>query len=153
MKLSQFRQIIKEEVRKAILENKGNRKQRQKRLREAVQPGVTYLLGFDNSMGFDYISSDLETKPGKDPLQVGKAEIKRLRRAMEDDTWTLYKIDSNMYMGQGEEGAFIVGNTQSPKYGKIWSMIDAQIDKGIASDDTVIRMLDAMDGEGQEVTV
>lgn len=134
MKLSQFRSLIREEVRRMIRENKNNTKpapQRRKQLKEAIQDGVTYFLPVYTDAGWDFSANELKAMPGKNPLQVGKAETKRLRRKMEDDSWDLYQLDSYMFMAIGEEGAFIVGTTQSPKYGQIWSMVEANKESAV----------------------
>ena len=126
MKISEFRKLIREEVRKVIKEAK-------------LDPNATYKIDVGVSRG-EFDPSDLKKVSGE-PLMVAKAVKKRAIADNDgDDEFAMgYKLDNDTYyIMTGEESVTIVGKPKSKKYGAFWSLIGTD-------DEAAAEMLDLMD--------
>jgi hypothetical protein len=126
MKVSEFRKLIREEVRKVIKEAK-------------LDPNATYKIDVGTSRG-EFDPSDLKKVSGE-PLMVAKAIKKKAIADMDGDDEFVsgYKLDNDTYyILTGEESLTIVGKPKSKKYGAFWSLIDTD-------DEAAANMLDLMD--------
>ena len=126
MKLTEFRKLIREEVRKVIKEVK-------------LDPNATYKIDVGVSRG-EFDPSDLKKVSGE-PLMVAKAVKKRAIADNDgDDEFAMgYKLDNDTYyIMTGEESVTIVGKPKSKKYGAFWSLLST--DENAAAE-----MFDAMD--------
>ena len=126
MKITEFRKLIREEVRKVIKEAK-------------LDPNATYKIDVGASRG-EFDPSDLKKVSGE-PLMVAKAVKKRAIADNDgDDEFAMgYKLDNDTYyIMTGEESVTIVGKPKSKKYGAFWSLLST--DENAAAE-----MFDAMD--------
>ena len=126
MKISEFRKLIREEVRKVLKEAK-------------LDPNATYKIDVGASRG-EFDPSDLKKVSGE-PLMVAKAVKKRAIADNDgDDEFAMgYKLDNDTYyIMTGEESVTIVGKPKSKKYGAFWSLLST--DENAAAE-----MFDAMD--------
>lgn len=127
MKISEFRKLIREEVRKVVNEAK-------------LDPNATYKIDVGVSRG-EFDPSDLKKISGE-PLMVAKAVKKKAIADMDgdDEFVSAYKLDNDTYyILTGEESVTIVGKPKSKKYGAFWSLMNSE-DEEAAAD-----MLDLMD--------
>ena len=126
MKVSEFRKLIREEVRKVIKEAK-------------LDPNATYKIDVGASRG-EFDPSDLKKVSGE-PLMVAKAVKKKAIADNDgDDEFAMaLKLDNDTYyIMTGEESVTIVGKPKSKKYGAFWSLLST--DENAAAE-----MFDAMD--------
>ena len=126
MKISEFRKLIREEVRKVVNEAK-------------LDPNATYKIDVGVSRG-EFDPSDLKKVSGE-PSMVAKAVKKKAILDMDgdDEFVSAYKLDNDTYyILTGEESVTIVGKLKSKKYGAFWSLMST--DEEAAAD-----MLDLMD--------
>jgi len=133
MKKSEFRKLIREEIRSV--------------LKEALDPNTTYRVDIGTSRwsnGAPYSYSG-EFDPGKvkkvagEPLMVAKAVLKMAKDDRKGEYIMAFELDQDTYfIIIGDEDVTIVGKPKSKKYGQFWSLIDS--DPDAASD-----MLDDMD--------
>ena len=126
MKVSEFRKLIREEVRRVIKEAK-------------LDPNATYKIDVGASRG-EFDPSDLKKVSGE-PLMVAKAVKKRAIADNDgDDEFAMaLKLDNDTYyIMTGEESVTIVGKPKSKKYGAFWSLLST--DENAAAE-----MFDAMD--------
>ena len=126
MKISEFRKLIREEVRKVIKEVK-------------LDPNATYKIDVGVSRG-EFDPSDLKKVSGE-PLMVAKAVKKRAIADNDgDDEFAMgYKLDNDTYyIMTGEESVTIVGKPKSKKYGAFWSLLSTD-------QEAAAEMLDLMD--------
>ena len=126
MKITEFRKLIREEVRRVIKEAK-------------LDPNATYKIDVGASRG-EFDPSDLKKVSGE-PLMVAKAVKKRAIADNDgDDEFAMgYKLDNDTYyIMTGEESVTIVGKPKSKKYGAFWSLLST--DENAAAE-----MFDAMD--------
>lgn len=111
MKITEFRKLIREEVRKVIKEAK-------------LDPNATYKIDVGASRG-EFDPSDLKKVSGE-PLMVAKAVKKRAIADNDgDDEFAMaLKLDNDTYyIMTGEESVTIVGKPKSKKYGAFWSLL------------------------------
>jgi hypothetical protein len=112
MKISEFRKLIREEVRKVIKEAE-------------LDPNATYKVDVGVSRG-EFDPSDIKKVSGE-PLMVAKA-VKKIAIADmdgDDEFVSGYKLDNDTYyILTGEESVTVVGRPRSKKYGAFWSLID-----------------------------
>jgi hypothetical protein len=112
MKISEFRKLIREEIRKVV--------------REAMlDPNTTYKVDVGTSSG-EFDPSDIKKVSGE-PLMVAKAVKKKAIADMDGDDEFVsgYKLDNDTYyILTGEESVTVVGKPKSKKYGAFWSLID-----------------------------
>jgi len=126
MKISEFRKLIREEVRKVIKEVE-------------LDPNATYKVDVGASRG-EFDPSDLKKVSGE-PLMVAKAVKKKAIADNDgDDEFAMaLKLDEDTYyIMTGEESVTIVGKPKSKKYGAFWSLIGTD-DKAAA------KMFDAIE--------
>ena len=126
MKITEFRKLIREEVRRVIKEAK-------------LDPNATYKIDVGASRG-EFDPSDLKKVSGE-PLMVAKAVKKRAIADNDgDDEFAMaLKLDNDTYyIMTGEESVTIVGKPKSKKYGAFWSLIGTD-------DEAAAEMLDLMD--------
>ena len=129
MKLTEFRKLIREEVRKVIKEVK-------------LDPNATYKIDVGVSRG-EFDPSDLKKVSGE-PLMVAKAVKKKAiadmdGSAFDEEFVSGHKLDNDTYyILTGEESVTIVGRPRSKKYGAFWSLIGTD-------DEAAAEMLDLMD--------
>jgi hypothetical protein len=129
MKISEFRKLIREEVRKVVNEAK-------------LDPNATYKIDVGVSRG-EFDPSDLKKVSGE-PLMVAKAVKKRAiadmdGSAFDEEFVSGYKLDNDTYyILTGEESVTVVGKPKSRKYGAFWSLIGTD-------DEAAADMLDLMD--------
>lgn len=108
MKITEFRKLIREEVRKVIKEAK-------------LDPNATYKIDVGASRG-EFDPSDLKKVSGE-PLMVAKA-VKKRAIADNDEFAMALKLDNDTYyIMTGEESVTIVGKPKSKKYGAFWSLL------------------------------
>tara|TARA_R110000868_G_C10923404_1_gene765857 strand:+ start:1971 stop:2399 length:429 start_codon:yes stop_codon:yes gene_type:complete len=142
MKASEFRKLIREEVRKVL-----------KEVDESLDPNATYRVNISISRG-EYDPSDIEKVAGE-PLAVAKAVRKAAYDSMTDDGYddedagefiNAYRLDQDTYIiGTGEEDVTVVGRPRSKKYGAFW--LDPASEE---SEDLYYQMEDGIQG-AQEV--
>ena len=114
MKISEFRKLIREEVRKVIKEVK-------------LDPNATYKIDVGTSRG-EFDPSDLKKVSGE-PLMVAKAVKKKAiadmdGSAFDEEFVSGHKLDNDTYyILTGEESVTIVGKPKSKKYGAFWSLL------------------------------
>ena len=126
MKITEFRKLIREEVRRVIKEAK-------------LDPNATYKIDVGASRG-EFDPSDLKKVSGE-PLMVAKAVKKRAIADNDgDDEFAMaLKLDNDTYyIMTGEESVTIVGKPKSKKYGAFWSLLST--DENAAAE-----MFDAME--------
>ena len=126
MKITEFRKLIREEVRRVIKEAK-------------LDPNATYKIDVGVSRG-EFDPSDLKKVSGE-PLMVAKAVKKRAIADNDgDDEFAMaLKLDNDTYyIMTGEESVTIVGKPKSKKYGAFWSLLST--DENAAAE-----MFDAME--------
>ena len=108
MKITEFRKLIREEVRRVIKEVK-------------LDPNATYKIDVGASRG-EFDPSDLKKVSGE-PLMVAKA-VKKRAIADNDEFAMALKLDNDTYyIMTGEESVTIVGKPKSKKYGAFWSLL------------------------------
>jgi len=115
MKATEFKKLIREEVRRV--------------LKEELDPNATYKINISISRG-EYDPGDIEKVAGE-PLAVAKAVKKEAHDDLIDADYddgdalefiNAYKLDQDTYIiGTGEEDVVIVGRPKSKKYGAFWS--------------------------------
>lgn len=114
MKTSEFRKLIREEIRKVL-----------KEAEESLDPNATYTIQIGTSRG-EYDPMGLKKVSGN-PLTVAKAIKKKALSDLEGtdaplDIIDAFKIDNDTYMVvTSEEDVVIVGSPKSTKYGAFWS--------------------------------
>ena len=119
MKASEFRKLIREEVRKV--------------LKEELDPNATYKVSVGVSRG-EFDPSDVKKVSGQ-PLMVAKAVMKMAYDDFIDADYEedeilseyvrMFKLDEyTYYIMTSEEDVVIVGSPKSKTYGKFWSLID-----------------------------
>lgn len=119
MKASEFRKLIREEVRKV--------------LKEELDPNATYKISVGVSRG-EFDPSDVKKVSGQ-PLMVAKAVMKMAYDDFIDADYEedeilseyvrMFKLDEyTYYIMTGEEDVVIVGSPKSKTYGKFWSLIE-----------------------------
>lgn len=113
MKASQFRKLIREEVRKVL-----------KEVDTSLDPNATYVVQISTSYG-EYEPSQVRKVSGN-PLMVAKAVKKKALSDLEGtdapmDMIDAFKLDNDTYMiVTSEEDVTIVGSPKSKKYGAFW---------------------------------
>ena len=141
MKASEFRKLIREEVRRVL-----------KEVDAPLDPNATYMIQIGTSRG-EYDPMDLKKVSGN-PLTVAKAVKKKTLSDFEGtdaplDIIDAFKIDNDTYMVViGEEDVVIVGRPKSTKYGAFWTDPNSK-----ASEKLFNKMEDdmaALSGEGGE---
>ena len=113
MKTSEFRKLIREEVRKVL-----------KEVDTPLDPNATYVVQISTSYG-EYEPSQVRKVSGN-PLMVAKAVKKKALSDLEGtdapmDMIDAFKLDNDTYMVvTSEEDVTIVGSLKSKKYGAFW---------------------------------
>jgi hypothetical protein len=113
MKASEFRKLIREEVRKVL-----------KEVDTPLDPNATYVIQIGTSRG-EYDPSQVRKVSGN-PLMVAKAVKKKALSDLEGtdapmDMIDAFKLDNDTYMVvTSEEDVTIVGSPKSKKYGAFW---------------------------------
>lgn len=113
MKASQFRKLIREEVRKVL-----------KEVDASLDPNATYMIQIGTSYG-EYEPYEVKKVSGN-PLMVAKAVKKKALSDLEGtdapmDMIDAFKLDNDTYMVvTSEEDVTIVGSPKSKKYGAFW---------------------------------
>jgi hypothetical protein len=119
MKASEFRKLIREEVRKA--------------LKEELDPNATYKINVGVSRG-EFDPSDIKKVSGQ-PSMVAKAVMKMayedyIEAGYDEDEILeeyvrMFKLDEyTYYILTGEEDVVLVGSPKSKKYGAFWSLVE-----------------------------
>jgi len=119
MKATEFRKLIREEVRRA--------------LKEAIDPNATYKINVGVSRG-EFDPSDIKKVSGQ-PSMVAKAVMKMAYDSFIDADYEedeileeyvrMFKLDEyTYYIMTGEEDVVLVGSPKSKKYGKFWSLVE-----------------------------
>ena len=135
MKVSQFKKLIREEVRKVL-----------KEANTSLDPNATYKVDITTSRG-DFDPGKVKKVVGE-PSRVAKAVEKMALDDMkaagyddEDDISEfiqVIKLDQDTYyILTGEEGVTIVGKPKSQKYGQFWTLIDTDLDAAADMFDTM----------------
>lgn len=112
MKVSEFRKLIREEIRKVIKEAK-------------LDPNATYKVDVGVSRG-EFDPSNLMKVYAGEPLTIAKAVKKLAILDMDGDDEFVsgYKLDNDTYyILTGDESVTIVGKPKSKKYGAFWSLM------------------------------
>ena len=137
MKTTEFRKLIREEIRKVL-----------KEAEETLDPNATYTIQIGTTRG-EYDPYKVKKVSGN-PLTVAKAIEKKAIQdlsgtdAPADEIVTLLKIDNDTYMvTTTEEDVTVVGSPKSKKYGAFWS--DPMSD---ASED----LFNEMENDAQEIS-
>ncbi len=113
MKASEFRKLIREEVRRVL-----------KEVDTPLDPNATYVVQIGTSYG-EYEPSQVRKVSGN-PLTVAKAVKKKALSDLEGtdapmDMIDAFKLDNDTYMVvTSEEDVTIVGSPKSKKYGAFW---------------------------------
>ena len=113
MKASEFRKLIREEVRRVL-----------KEVDTPLDPNATYVVQIGTSYG-EYEPSQVRKVSGN-PLMVAKAVKKKALSDLEGtdapmDMIDAFKLDNDTYMiVTSEEDVTIVGSPKSKKYGAFW---------------------------------
>lgn len=119
MKLTEFRKLIREEVRRV--------------LKEQIDPNATYKIDVDVSRG-EFSPSGAKKISGQS-LVVAKAVMKMaydnyIKAGYEEDEILgeyvrAFKLDEyTYYIITDEESVTVVGSPKSKTYGEFWSLID-----------------------------
>lgn len=109
----QFRQLIREEIRKVL-----------KEANSSLDPNATYTVQIGTSYN-EYDPYDVKKVSGN-PMAVAKAIKQQTLRDLEGtdadlDMVEAFKLDNDTYMVViSDEDVVIVGSPKSPKYGAFW---------------------------------
>lgn len=113
MKISEFRKLIREEIKKVL-----------KEAGEPLDPNATYMIQVGTSE--DYDPYEVKKVTGN-PMTVAKAIKQKTLRALKGtdaplDMIEAFKLDNDTYMVvTSDEDVTIVGSPKSKKYGAFWT--------------------------------
>jgi hypothetical protein len=131
MRVSQFRKLIREEVRKV--------------LKEQLNPNDTYVVDVGSSRG-DFDPARIQKVSG-DVRTVAIEELKNATNDAGDPEFAeefirAFKLDQDTYyILTGEESVTVVGKPISKKYGNFWTMLASKDFDGAA------KIFDRMDAD------
>jgi len=135
MKLSQFRKLIREEVRRVVKERV--------RMTEALDPNGTYRIDTDFEGG-GITSEDIQKVSG-DPVTAAMAVKQEAIKKLGGSGSRLFSVvqldKDTYYITTGEEGVTIVGSPRSPNYGSFWSSPNPAAVKQMDSDSMSARKM------------